>query len=53
MGARTSSSAIAPITRDAITFPVLIERLAERDDLLVVGAELDLATGEVRFFEER
>ncbi|HVR62356.1 MAG TPA: carbonic anhydrase [Polyangia bacterium] len=31
----------------------VIERLAERDDLLVVGAELDLATGEVRFFDER
>jgi len=29
----------------------IIERLAQRDDLLVVGAELDLTTGVVDFFE--
>jgi len=30
----------------------IIERLAAEDGLLVVGAELDLATGEVDFFDE-
>ena len=30
----------------------VIERLADKDGLLVVGAELDLATGEVRFFDQ-
>jgi carbonic anhydrase len=29
----------------------IIERLAERDGLLVVGTELDLTTGEVSFFD--
>jgi carbonic anhydrase len=29
----------------------IIERLAEKDGLSVVGAELDLATGEVKFFD--
>jgi carbonic anhydrase len=31
----------------------IIERLAEEGGLLVVGAELDLATGEVRFLDEQ
>jgi len=30
----------------------VIERLAEKDGLAVVGAELDLATGEVTFFDD-
>jgi carbonic anhydrase len=30
----------------------VIERLAEEDGLAVIGAELDLATGEVRFFSD-
>ena len=30
----------------------VIERLAEKDGLAVVGAELDLATGEVDFFDD-
>ena len=29
----------------------IIERLAEKDHLLIVGAELDLTTGVVDFFE--
>lgn len=29
----------------------IIERLVERDGLVVVGAELELSTGEVRFFD--
>jgi carbonic anhydrase len=30
----------------------VIERLADKDGLLVIGAELDLATGEVTFFDD-